>query len=217
VSFLNHMIIRTWITEKEVEAALNEVPPDPPSYARFLEKLLEGNGPPDKPSDWAFLRTWVEDTSRIVRSPQAGFVLNYLVYAPFIQPVSSAQAHQGWQLPDAISLQESMPTRDALTSAHLRVYVDAWLDTSSFVVHAKATVHVPPLPDRLTAQIFSVGVGGPVCRFRPRFFALRELFPKAARRPSNQRKSANRHLHLALSQPGNSAMTRARAYVEYVE
>jgi len=123
------MVIRSLIGEEVVEAALNVLPPDPSSYGRFLEKLLEGIGRPDKPSDQtSFLPAWVDSANRSVRTRQAGFVLNYLAHAPTIPSQSPAQA-QGWQLPHTISRQESMPIRAALTSAHLRVYVDAWLDT----------------------------------------------------------------------------------------
>lgn len=41
---------------------------------------------------------------------------------------AQADAH-GWKLPETISRQESYPFRDALMSAHLRDYVDAWLET----------------------------------------------------------------------------------------
>ncbi len=122
------MVIGNWITEEEVEAALNVVPPRPSSYVRFLEKLLEGIGPPDKSFDRsALLREWVDHANRSVRTRQAGFVLNYLANAPIIRPPSPSQVP--WRLPDKVSRQESVSMRTALTSAHLRQYVDAWLET----------------------------------------------------------------------------------------
>lgn len=134
--FEDAMVIRNWFTEASIKAALNVVPPSPSSYARFLENFLEGI-PADKPSDTrqqpvgpadAFLREWADDTTRRIGNRQVGFLQNYLARAPTVQPKPEAHTH-GWKLPETISRQESYPFRDALMSAHLRVYVDAWLQT----------------------------------------------------------------------------------------
>jgi hypothetical protein len=122
------MQINNWVTEDEILAALNVQPPLPSSYAQFLQKLLAETAA-DKPSDQslAFLREWVDAANRDVGTPQARFLLNYLLYGPMIPHPSPSQV--SWQLPDTISRQESVPIRLALTSAHLRRYVDAWLET----------------------------------------------------------------------------------------
>ncbi len=131
------MVIHNWITEETIKTVLNLAPPSPSSYARFLEKFLEGMHA-DKPSDAgqqrvgpadAILRQWADDATReIGETRQGGFLQNYLARAPTIHPPSQAHTH-GWKLPETISRQESYPFRDPLMSAHLRVYVDAWLGT----------------------------------------------------------------------------------------
>ena len=123
------MEISNWVTEHEVLAALNVIPPNPSSYARFLDKFLNG-AIPDPSMDGqghAPLREWESWESQRIKGRHEGFVLNYLTKAPFLRlPPPSGQ---GWQLPPTISREESQPFRDALTSAHLRTYVDEWLDT----------------------------------------------------------------------------------------
>jgi hypothetical protein len=119
------MIVRNWITEEEAQAALNVVPPGPSAYALFLQRFLEGTAP-NRSSE--AVAEWVESANRMVRTLEDGFVLNYLVQAPVIHSTSPEHVH-GWQLPKTISRRESRPIRAALTSAHLRTYVDAWLDT----------------------------------------------------------------------------------------
>jgi hypothetical protein len=123
------MEIRNWVTEDEGLAALNMVPPSPSRYARFLEKYSAGSGnAPPNVEGLATLRNWADATRQKVITPRAGYVLNYLANAPTLVP-PSASPGRGWKVPPTISREKTRPIRTALTSAHLRTYVDAWLDT----------------------------------------------------------------------------------------
>jgi hypothetical protein len=122
------MNVRNWITEEAIKAALNVVPPSASSYARFLEKLLAATPAGRNDQGLALVRDWVASVNRTIKTREAAFLRNYLSMAPSIVSLSPVQS-EGWTLPETISRRESMPFREALTSAHLRRHVDAWLET----------------------------------------------------------------------------------------
>ena len=64
-----------------------------------------------------------------IERPTCSFLQNYLVTAPFLV-LPPGPPGDGWRLPETISKKDSYPIRDALTSAHLRTYVDEWLNTA---------------------------------------------------------------------------------------
>jgi hypothetical protein len=117
------MVIRNWIKEEEIIASLNVVPPSPSSYIQFLENILGIDLEKSTELGAAAFLNWRDRTNRVVRTPHAGFVLNYLYLAPTLNP------KERWRLPDTISQEEAVTFSEALTSAHLRRYVDSWIDT----------------------------------------------------------------------------------------
>lgn len=102
------------------------VPPSPSSYAQFLRRLLDAMSSDE--ASYHALAEWVAGANERFGDQEEGFVLNYLAKAPIIR-CPAREDGQGWQLPDTISRRKSMPMRAALTSAHLRSYVDAWLES----------------------------------------------------------------------------------------
>jgi hypothetical protein len=122
-SFWSLMIVRSTITVDEVLAALNAVPPTPSDYARFLSKFSDS---PDR--EMSALQEWVDEANQRMKTPEVRFQLNYLANPPIITP-SSPAINKYWRLPETISRHEAAPFRVALTSARLRTYVDAWLET----------------------------------------------------------------------------------------
>jgi hypothetical protein len=121
------MVVRNWTTVEGIEAALNRKPPSPAAYARFLKKLLEGTGQLNDAARTA-LQDWVERVNRGIKKRRDLFLQNYLAKAPTTHDPAQTK-REGWALPDNISRDESMPFREALISARLRTYVDAWLET----------------------------------------------------------------------------------------
>jgi hypothetical protein len=120
--------IKSWFVEDEVLTALNLVPPKPSSYAAFLGKLSAATpDPPPKAKERAFLQKWV-NSQRIAEDPHVGFLRNYLSKALSLE-LPPAPPGEGWRLPKTVSGREAKIMREALTLAHLRTYVDAWLDT----------------------------------------------------------------------------------------
>jgi hypothetical protein len=124
------MEIANQVTSDEAIAILNVLLPSPPTYADFLEKLSIGitTDVPTNTERRAVIREWVGDVQRKVGNQREGFLQNYLLTAITLRP-TPASAEQGWRLPGTVSRKESYPIREALTSAHLRRYVDQWLDT----------------------------------------------------------------------------------------
>src|SRR5262249_51089592 len=91
-------------------------------YSRFLAKFC------DSPNQGILaLQDWVQDANQRMKTPTDRFLANYLANAPTVSRASATS--ESWRLPETISRPESVPFRVALTSARLRTYVDAWLET----------------------------------------------------------------------------------------
>jgi hypothetical protein len=106
--------------------ALNVYPPTPKAYAHFLTEYGEAVAhSPVSVLARELINDWANAEHNTSRRKKEAFVRNYLSTAP--RPTRSL--NQTWQLPDTISREESQTFARALTSAHVRVYVDAWLDT----------------------------------------------------------------------------------------
>lgn len=124
------MEISNSVTADEAIAALNVVPPRPSRCADFFERLSSSltSDVPTKTEMHASFRRWMEDAQQKVDDGHDGFLQNYLLTLPtFRRPPTFEEP--GWHMPGTVSRKESYPMRDALTSAHLRSYVDDWLDT----------------------------------------------------------------------------------------
>src|SRR5688572_3630019 len=123
------MIVQSWITEQETIEALNVLPPSPASYARFLEKSLKATRPSGPSHMWStVIRDWVQSVSRNQNTAQERFRRNYLATAPIAESLPR-ESGGPWILPETISWDEAFPITTAMSSAHLRRFVDAWLDT----------------------------------------------------------------------------------------
>jgi hypothetical protein len=123
------MIVQSWITEQETIEALNVLPPSPASYARFLEKFLKATRPSGHSHIWStVIRDWVQSVSRNQNTPQERFRRNYLATAPIAESLPR-ESGEPWIFPETISWEEAFPITTAMSSAHLRRFVDAWLDT----------------------------------------------------------------------------------------
>ena len=103
---------------------LNVPPPAPSLYGPFVLRFQ-----PAESRKYAelLIRSWEEANSRFA-DVQTGFVENYLLHAPRCVSPSNMSDH-GWQLPPDLSSEEAHPFELALTSAHLRAYVDEWINT----------------------------------------------------------------------------------------
>jgi hypothetical protein len=115
------------VTAEEVLRVLNVDPPSRSSYRGFLERYAVG-AHLEAPAD--LIRSILELDS--LETPQFGersrFISNYLVREPtMVAP--SLSSEEGWRLPETITREESLPIGDALISAHLRRFLDEWLDT----------------------------------------------------------------------------------------
>lgn len=119
--------IENWVCEEEAIGALNVKPPEPSRYASFLRRYLQTSELANT-SEEAVIRDW--ETSMSAHFPNEGerFIGNYLWGAPYPSPPLS-YPDGGWRLPVTIARRESRLISNALLSAHLRTYIDAWLDT----------------------------------------------------------------------------------------
>lgn len=121
--------VQNWVTEPEIITVLNREPPGPSAYVRFVEAYWKGgnaNARLATETDFCSdLRDWKSRQSKIGR---AAFTTNYLASAPYFKP-PPATSKEGWRLPETISTEQGWLIGAALTSAHLRTLVDAWLET----------------------------------------------------------------------------------------
>jgi hypothetical protein len=117
------------VTQKAALEALNTLPPMPDKYAEFLEKFAEipKSSVPFELRSHALVN-WRNQANQTVKFRHDGFLRNYLATAPSMGPPSPARG-ESWQLQATISRKESLSFRDALASAHLRKFVDEWLNT----------------------------------------------------------------------------------------
>ena len=123
------MEILIWIAEGEIVQSLNFEPPNTKAYARFLGRFAQCQNS-DVPTGTvrALLERWLGEINPQLSDRHECFLQNYLASARFLRPPAVPVGGR-WNLPKAISREESQPFRAALTSAHLRHYVDEWLKT----------------------------------------------------------------------------------------
>ena len=117
------------VAEDEVITVLNQRPPSPDAYARFIEDYWRATIPDASPSTTVeFCSALDQWTDRESETSSAAFTTNYLARAPELKPLPVPPEH-GWSLPHTISRKRGRSMGEALVSAHLRTLVDEWLET----------------------------------------------------------------------------------------
>jgi hypothetical protein len=133
--------IQPYFSEDEALAALNVEPPGPASYGSFLKKYWRA-AYVCYDDEWMIrdyragiianvgLREFEEMAkTSLGRGQGSVFASNYLATATTLSNLGLVARWRGSSLPETISDQEGTLIAAALTSAYLRTFVDAWLET----------------------------------------------------------------------------------------